>query len=271
MRIRVKVIALTAALAAATLLTVSVTAEARTRSMPTSPPELTAAGKFAAAACSGGCYNYVSGAQTVTGTGASVQMLQARPTLDPRDAGGHSLQELAVETSSRSLIVEVGWIVDPNLNGDRNPHLFVYHWVNNQPSCYNGCGFVRVSSPYKPGMAVTVNASGTYGIAFHGGNWWISYNGTEFGYFPSSLWGNKITKFQLVQAFGEVAVNGSKTCTDMGNGIFGSKSGSSWVSGFSLKGTSTAPGLGVFATAPSQYNQGQVTATGFHLGGPGGC
>jgi hypothetical protein len=57
-------------------------------------------------------------------------------------------------TTDRNFIVEVGWTVDDSLNGDYRPHLFVYHWVNNGETCYNGCGFVQVKSPYSPGMAL---------------------------------------------------------------------------------------------------------------------
>ena len=42
------------------------------------------------------------------------------------DTGGHSLQQLAVMTTNRNFIVEVGWTVDNSLNGEYRPHLFVY-------------------------------------------------------------------------------------------------------------------------------------------------
>ena len=36
------------------------------------------------------------------------------------------------------------------VTGDEDPHLFVYHWVNRQTSCYNACGFVQYSKTIKP-------------------------------------------------------------------------------------------------------------------------
>lgn len=50
-----------------------------------------------------------------------------------------------VQSEDGRHIVEVGWTVDRELNGDAQPHLFVYHWVDGQATCYNGCGFVQYS------------------------------------------------------------------------------------------------------------------------------
>ncbi|MEV6009694.1 neprosin family prolyl endopeptidase [Streptomyces sp. NPDC051976] len=215
----------------------------------------------------GSCFSYVSGQQEVSATGASVTMTQATPQV----TGGHSLQELALRTDDRSAIVEVGWTVDPAVNGDYQPHLFVYHWVDNQTSCYNGCGFVPASSSVRAGMTVRSGTSATFTIANYGGDWWVYYNNQAFGYFPGSLWSGRFTAAQNVSAFGEVADSGQTSCDDMGNGQYGSGSGASAISGYQVYGASAAPYLSVSATDPGRYNSGHVTATSFTLGGPGAC
>lgn len=220
----------------------------------------------------GSCYSYVSGRQGVTATGASVTMYQASPK--GVSAEGHSLQELALQSSSDTTTantIEVGWTVDPGVNRDYRPHLFVYHWVNGQGSCYNGCGFVQVSSTVRAGMALTSGASGTFALRYYAGNWWAYYNNVAFGYFPGSLWGGAFSSAQSVTAFGEVAAPSLPGCTQMGDGVYGSAAGSSWISDYQLYGTSSQPQFTVKATDPYYYDYGSATGTSFHLGGPGGC
>ena len=89
----------------------------------------------------GATFHYVDGSVIGIADGASVQIDQARPVIGP---AYHSLIELAVESLDSSQIVEVGWTVDKELNGDDLPHLFVFHWVDGAPTCYNGCGFVQI-------------------------------------------------------------------------------------------------------------------------------
>jgi hypothetical protein len=166
----------------------------------------------------------------------------------------------------------VGWTVDPGLNGNALPHLFVFHWVNGAPTCYNGCGFVQVSSAIHPGGTVRAGDSQPYGILHTGGKWWVGYAGTWFGYFPDSLWNGTYTKAGLSQAFGEVATNGANSCTMMGNGILGAQPGSASVSRFSLSNPAVAvPALEPLVTDPLHYNQGNLSSTSFRLGGPGAC
>ncbi|WP_052707343.1 neprosin family prolyl endopeptidase [Streptomyces rubellomurinus] len=217
----------------------------------------------------GACYDYVSGRQTTDAAGASVQMLQAAPTVKPGDTSSHSLQELAVQSADKKSTVEVGWTVDLGLNGDLLPHLFVYHWVDGQESCYNGCGFVPVSRTVTAGMALRPGDAGRYGIVNIGGDWWIFYNQHAVGYFPGSLWNGGYTRTQVITAFGEVAHAAGSTCESMGDGRFGSAPGSGWIRDFQLVDSADPARLTVTATSPALYDSGRVTPTGFHLGGPG--
>src|SRR5262249_26058295 len=146
----------------------------------------------------------------------------------------------------------------------------VFHWVNGGATCYNGCGYVQVSSTMAPGDPVTVGATGTYKIAFRSGKWWINYNGEDLGYFPASLWTTTFKSFGLYQVFGEVAANSSPRCTDMGNGTFGSQSGAATIGKIKLPKSTTAPAISLNATNTSLYNSGLHGDT-FGFGGPGAC
>ena len=218
----------------------------------------------------GACYDYVNGRQRVDASGASVVMYQARPEIDHADVDAHSLQELAVQSADGTQIVEVGWTVDRGLNGDTHPHLFVYHWVDQQESCYNGCGFVPTSHLVKAGMRLAEGTAGVFAIENGHGDWWISYDGLPVGYFPGSLWGGTFTRLGLVQTFGEVAAKAVPSCDDMGDGRPGSSARSSWIAGFRLIRGAARPLLDVYSTSPDWYSEGSVRATSFHLGGPGG-
>ena len=218
----------------------------------------------------GACYYYVTsvlGANSATGATATIT--QSQPIVDSKDS--HSLIELAVESSATRQIVEIGWTVDQWLNGDLKPHLFVYHWVNGSPTCYNGCGFVATSNKYTAGGLVTSGTTGIYGINFSNNRWVLTYNGTELGYFPESIWSGSFTSIDMAQAFGEIASGSSYTPeTQMGNGIMGTKSKSSQISNFSLIGAINPSGLGVSSVgATNKYKYSNVTSNGFNLGGPG--
>lgn len=231
------------------------------------------AGSAQAAECYyGSCYSYVSGQQYATASGAAVTMYIGDPS--GVSSVGHSLQELSLQNTDSTTTadtVEIGWTVDPSTFGDYQTHLFVFHWVNGQAQCYDGCGFVSISSSVTVGMTLTPGSSATFAWYYSGGDWWAYYNGVPFGYFPGSVWDGYFTDAVNIQAFGEVSAPSQPSCTQMGDGTFGSESGSSYVSDFQLYGSSSQPDLSVFATDPSDYNDGSVTTTGFHLGGPGGC
>jgi len=248
---------------------------------PGSPPApATAAGITPAADGSicyfGACYNYVAGRQyAYSATGASVDLWRGRPGLDPNDPNSHSLQELAVQSVDQLQIVEVGWTVDRGLNGDSAPHLFVFHWVDGNPTCYNGCGFVQTSTSIEPGMQLPSGGFSTFQINHVGDQWQISLDGTTFGYFPDSLWGTStFTQPLLIQAFGEVASTSTPTCNQMGTGKFAESPASSSIEDFTLLGPTTSP-TNLFApgfelvTNPQWYDDSHLLPTGFWLGGPG--
>jgi len=218
-------------------------------------------------------YHYVYGYQYATALGGDAYFSQHTPFLSSSD--NHTLAETASESSDGRQIVEIGWTVDRGLNGDSNPHLFVFSWVNGNPNCYNGCGYVQYSNTFRPGQAVAGDGSVyLYAIEYYQGNWWLYSQNQWLGYFPGTLWSNQGVNFSqvgLVQWFGEVS-SGGGSGTQMGNGIYGSNSGSATITNASFitsVTTATAANLSVNATDPSCYNSGVINTSAFGFGGPG--
>ncbi|MFC5034005.1 neprosin family prolyl endopeptidase [Streptomyces sp. DSM 41987] len=242
-----------------------------TSSAPTVPPAADATTPTGPTCWFGACYDYVYGRQTTDTAGAAVRMEISDPEVNPTQIGEHSLQELALQDTNRVSTVEVGWTVDPQLNGDSKPHLFVYHWVDGQTSCYNGCGFVPVSTKFTAGMALRPGHAADFAIRNIGGDWWISYDHHDVGYFPGSLWKGTYSRAQVVTAFGEVAANTADvpSCTDMGNGRPGASPRASWISDYRLYKAADKPRFTVSASSPQLYTYGKAKATSFRLGGSG--
>jgi hypothetical protein len=241
------------------------------------------------AACSGPCYFYAGGSRSSAtpfdGVGSAVRV--AKPIKDSVDS--HSLAEISAEKviGGKRQIVEVGWTVDQGVNGDLNPHIFVYRWVNDTPSCYNGCGWVDYApNPVNAGANISADI-GTVkymSIQYFSGNWWIGYNNNWLGYFPGSIWTNAgvagFTNMNTAQTFGEIAAHHSPTCSDMGNGIFASTkknitypaTGADFISLNILNGTSwvVQPYTGTVVSDSSKWNVLLTSSVGtLRYGGPG--
>jgi hypothetical protein len=195
-------------------------------------------------------------------------MTVGRPILDPADF--HSLGELAAQSSNLRNIVEVGWTVDRGLFGDDFPHLFVFHWVNGSPTCYNGCGWRQWSSNVRPGQVLTTGSRPRFDIFQWQGNWWIGVDSEWIGYFPGSLWSGEYTQAFLAQWFGEVFAAGPMPCSDMGNGLGPNSRYATAVTGLGLN---NGPDLTLVKVAfnPELYNSRILSATSVRFGGPGAC
>jgi hypothetical protein len=147
-----------------------------------------------------------------------------RPQTD--GARGHTLTEIAVQGGSgNGNIVELGWNVAPEQYSTGEPYLFVFHWKNWMPTCYDACNWQQYSATYFPGMSLAnlVGRSIYIGYVYYEGNWWAWFDNQWLGYFPGSEWDGAYTKASLIQWFGEVAISsGSATPPrfDMGNGRF---------------------------------------------------
>jgi hypothetical protein len=247
----------------------------------------TGASPLSLTSCSPTCYFYNVGNQTVVADGAIANLSVSQPYVNSADA--HSLEEVAVQSADGKQVVEVGWNVDPGVNGDSAPHLFVYHWVNGSPTCYNGCGWVDyapTATNAGASLSAVVNTAKPFGIQYFSGNWWVSYDSTWIGYFPDTLWSGatpSVTFHQsgFIQAFFELAAGVTTPCSDMGNGILGlnANTGAARVGSFtlvnpvpsttaaSLTGPSTIPST----ASPTYYTAQQASGSvrTFRGGGPG--
>ena len=199
---------------------------------------------------------------------------------DPEVAKGecHSLAELAVESSDGKQVVEVGWTVDPSqFGGSTQPHLFVFHWVNGQPACYNDCdggGFVPTSE--LAGAELSPGGEADLSIKYESDRWEIEEDGyILIGYYPESLWQNAgvtFTKAGLAQWFGEVAAgpNTTSPCSQMGTGEFPSAGASADdITDMALiGGPRSAPSPEPYHTDPYQVER--VSGNAIRFGGHGG-
>lgn len=217
-------------------------------------------------------YLYGGAYQFAVADGSNMFMTVSRPALAAADS--HSLGEMAASSADSKNYVEVGWTVDRGLFGDLEPHLFVYHWVNGLPTCYNGCGFVPFANAASVRAGMTLRPSSAtpqFTIQHFQGNWWVGFNGVFFGYFPDSLWGGAFTKVGLAQWFGEVAADSATPCTDMGNGLFASSPSSSTAAAIGFIG-GPAANIGLTTTTnPSLYSATLTSSNTVHFGGPGAC
>jgi hypothetical protein len=216
-------------------------------------------------------YYYNVGAQQAATDGVYANITVARPKLATADY--HTLAELAAQSADGKQIVEVGWSVDRVVNGDDNPHLFVFHWINGVSTCYNGCGWEQVSRTVKPGDTLSYGGAKKFGIQYYGGAWWIAFDSEFVGYFPEKLWTEQgvasFSRTGLVQAFGEVASTVERPCSQMGNGLPGTDSGAALMGSVTfLNGPPYA--LNIRSTTDF-YTVNPLSVRTFRYGGPGAC
>jgi hypothetical protein len=232
---------------------------------------------------------------------------QEEPTLDPSDPSAHSIDQLWLIDPNTKSDVEYGWTVDRGLNGNAQPHLFIYRFDGGSPTCYNtgvryGCptathcsgragaahgnGWVQESSTEAPGEALGVNPYlDQYAAVDYGGNWWILHDSTWLGYYPTCAWATHITGIPVNEAGGEVYSKGSPYCINsaMGNSGSGATNPNAdlWLgleqeittSGENPTGVAAAQMTGENDDLGTQYSIGQYSpsnghASQFRFGGP---
>ena len=129
---------------------------------------------------------------------------------------------------------EVGWVVYPAMFGDEDSHLFIFSTPNGYATgCWdNTCGdFVQVNGDASIGGRFNPTSS-TFGgtqIEFsseyylYEGNWWLSYEGKFFGYYPGSMYnGGQNTKHAQEVSYGTEGV-GTNVWPPEGSGDWPSK------------------------------------------------
>ncbi|MFC7529559.1 neprosin family prolyl endopeptidase [Actinoplanes sp. GCM10030250] len=220
-------------------------------------------------------YLYNVASQAAESEGAYANLTISKPKLDKGDY--HTLAEVAVQSPDGGhQVVEAGWTVDRVVNGDDDPHLFVFHWVDGKPACYNKCKFVQFSENIRPGDTLPQDTQKQFGIQYTGGAWWVAYDTEWVGYFPGELWGNKFEKTGLVQIFGEVAASTPEPCTEMGNGKTAIDEKTGLDPGTAAKIGSISfyngPKVDPYVRSTSKvYPISKLSARTFRYGGPGKC
>lgn len=200
-------------------------------------------------------YYYVGEADTTPTIKASVSLpINAQPI---GNAPEHSLFEMSMSNAwgSSGNIIEIGVTTDLALNGDRNPHWFVFSWINGTPQGYDASShFVSIIGSFW-NTALTPYEGTSEGIAFqyNTGNWWLTLNGASAGYFPGSEWSGGFTTSSVTQVFGEVYADGTFYPTLNGT-----------VSGYN----SSAGGHLSTSVVNYPYTQSNASGTGFTASGP---
>jgi hypothetical protein len=168
----------------------------------------------------GTCYYWGGAVDTRTDEGGGYTMIIEKPVVV---GAGHSIEETYVSGGpNNSDAVEIGTGV---FSGNPNPELYVYHWINGNTTCYNGCGWQQISNTYYPGEYIPsmVGQSVYNGYVYYQGYWYAWFNDQWLGRFPGSLWSGQFQNSQVIYWFGEVATNnGVPPLTQMGNGLFAS-------------------------------------------------
>jgi hypothetical protein len=176
----------------------------------------------------GCCYYYANAAErTVADGGGMTLEIELPVVVNNGSDGNHSIGEIAVEGPGSSLNdVEMGFNVSPDQYGDDKVHLFVYHWIDGNETCYDTCAWNQYSSIYYPTMDISafVGQSVYLGWVHGQGAWWAWFNDQWLGYISDSEWSGNFTQTALIQWYGEVAEsNGVPPLTQMGNGQFSGK------------------------------------------------
>lgn len=232
----------------------------------------------------GGCLKYSTGAQVLApadyADGASIRATVSNPFLAvAQQNDSHSIVELAIQAtdpiSGLRNIVEIGTITDNGaVNGDGLAHLFVFSWVNNVPGSYNGGNGYADAVGCAPCAGDSIQADVGTAKIFEwqhiGTAWWAKYNGGYVGAFPDSTWSGNFTKVEVVQAFGEVAVENNESCSDMGSGGHAGTASSTNIDQYTLTNSTASPTFTQGTTSvPSIWAYTQPSATYIRVGGEG--
>jgi hypothetical protein len=268
------------------------------RSTSTTSTTSTASIAATRTSCPAGCYFYSSFSQGpgtgLLAGGAAANFSVQNTYLNSTDSA-HSLGEIALtgHNAGGTQVVEAGITTDPTVNGDLNPHLFVFAWINGVGQCYNGCGWTRTAgSTVTAGMSMTAYLGTVINLTWQhfpaGANgqlagwyaWFQPSGGTGqwFGLFPDSMWTAKgataTPQVDQVQLYGEEAAHNTAPCSDEGNGILpvAGQSTAAKISSYTLINANKTPTFDhTLVTDSAHYGLVSLLPgnVGFRYGGPG--
>jgi neprosin-like protein/PEP-CTERM motif-containing protein len=214
---------------------------------------------FTAASANAGTagYLYVGDSDTTTTTEANVNLPINAQTVSDATLDEHSLFEMSMsnEFGASGNIIEIGVTTDIGLNGDSNPHWFVFSWINGVPQGYDSSShFVsQIGSFWGTSLSAVEGTSEEVEFQYNAPNWDLDLNGMAAGYFPGSEWSGAFTASSVTQVFGEVYQDGTFYPTLNGT-----------VSGYESSG-----GGYLFTNmVDPPYAQSNASQTGFTASGP---
>lgn len=191
-------------------------------------------------------YFHAASWQSIQAYGCDALLNVWDPKIDTTSGIDHSISQTWVlnQQNASTQSVEAGWTVDRGLNGDLNPHLFIFYTTNNYAfeadyvGGYNQQykGWVQVHKSYFPGMllspvSVINGAQVELGIKYqlYENNWWfaIKFHATDpwayIGYYPASLYNGGLANAADSIGFGGEIYSGlanpCNTTDQMGSGI----------------------------------------------------
>lgn len=223
-------------------------------------------------------------------------MIAGNPKLDVAN-DYHTLMEVSAEKTVGGLrqVVEVGVTVDQGVNGDIQPRVFVFTWLNGVAQCYNGCGYVALSG-VTPNAGSIVTTSKSFG-AIHftaaqanPAGWWFCTGApnactTWMGYVPDTKFTGaspsvSFPNLDYGQAFAEIAAGDSdpaEVCTDMGSYTLATPTAGAYFGSATFTGIAAADTNLYIREAPTgidpYWNAEALGTVGnqrsFRFGGPG--
>lgn len=202
-------------------------------------------------------YLYVDDADTTRTTEANVNLPINAQTVSDANVDEHSLFEMSMSNAFGATgdIIEIGVTTDLGLNGDSNPHWFVYSWINGAGQGYDSSShFVSdIGNFWSTSLSSLEGTSEEVEFQYDAPNWYLDVNKTVAGYFPGSEWSGDFTASSATQVFGEVYQDGIFYPTLTGT-----------VSGYSSSG-----GGHLFTNlVDAPYAQINASQTGFTASGP---
>jgi hypothetical protein len=198
-----------------------------------------------------------------------------KPVLATGDAQSSAM--MVAKSGARDAIA-IGWMVNPALNGDSDPHLFVFWWKNGVGQCYNtSCpGYTAYSgATLAVGQKFTAGSPQRFGIQHSGDEWWLWAGtsagvGSYIGYISDSNFAAAWPTFTTVQFYGAVSADLDYPTSQMGNGYCAEDSNALSIGSVSYT-TSSTVNLTPYATYPPAYSVYKLSARTFRYGGSGSC
>jgi len=256
---------------------------------PGAVPEIMASGpnvrkKYAGGErCEGGyCYWYATAYIAKKNVGTNYATRVEGPKMSGW-ADAHSDDQYWISFDNGLRTIEEGWVVEPAVYGNDAPHLFIYFNPDNYEGedCQinvDGCEYFVAANEatFTPNEELPEGKLIEFGAYYESERWYLTVDARVIGYIPESAYKGHFTYAGEVEYGGEVFDDEDAPTSQMGNGKFGTESGSLgaqvidlWDSDLEIE---AGPAV-TLETASNKaiYDSGRLnkSKTEWHFGGPG--